>query len=141
MFAPLKRASVEKIHSLSLKILNDVGIEVESKNAWTILKNAGARISPEEKRVYIPASLVEDALRHAPSSFTIYGTEKEIRLDFKRDAEAIFGGSGVPSLIHDPEDGTRRDAKLKDFITKNNYQKLKISNKIINHKIYNQVFP
>ncbi|UCB44810.1 MAG: trimethylamine methyltransferase family protein [Spirochaetota bacterium] len=117
MFAPLKKANVEKIHSLSLKILNDVGIEVESKEARTILKNAGARISPEEKRVYIPASLVEDALKKAPSSFAIYGRKKEIRLDFKRGSEAIFGGSGVPSLIHDPEDGTRRDAKLKDFIS------------------------
>jgi trimethylamine--corrinoid protein Co-methyltransferase len=117
MFTLLKREDVEKIHSLSLKVLNDVGIEVDSKEALAILKNAGARISPEKKRAYIPASLVEDALNHAPSSFTIYGREEGTGLDFKRGSEILFGGSGVPSLIHDSEDGTRRDAKLKDFIT------------------------
>lgn len=117
MFMPLKKEDVEKIHSLSLKILNDVGIEVDSKEALTILKDAGARISPEKKRAYIPASLVEDALRDAPSSFTIYGRGDKKGLGFKRGSQILFGGSGVPSLIHDLEDGTRRDAKLKDFIS------------------------
>lgn len=117
MFMPLKRKNVEEIHSESLKILTNVGILVESKEALTILHNAGARIIPEKKRAYIPASLVEDALRKAPSSFSIYGREEGKRLEFKRGTEILFGGSGVPSLIHDLEDGTRRDAKLKDFVS------------------------
>ncbi len=117
MFMPLKEEDVEKIHSLSLKILNDVGIKVDSKEALTILKNAGARISPEKKRAYIPASLVENALRDAPSSFTIHGRGDKKGLEFKRGSQILYGGSGVPSLIHDLEDGTRRDSKVKDFIS------------------------
>jgi trimethylamine--corrinoid protein Co-methyltransferase len=117
MFAPLKREDVEKIHYLSLKILNDVGVNVDSKEALAILKNGGARLDSEKKLVFIPADLVEDALREVPSSFTIYGRDDKRKLEFKRGSEILFGGSGVPSLIHDIEDGTRRDAKLKDFIS------------------------
>ena len=96
MFAPLKREDVEKVHSLSLKILSDVGIEVGSKETLAILKDAGARIVPEKKRAYISPSMVEEALRDALSSFTIYGREEGKRLQFKRGRETLFGGSGVP---------------------------------------------
>jgi trimethylamine--corrinoid protein Co-methyltransferase len=117
MYIPLKREDVEKIHTLSVKILNNVGIEVNSKEALSLLKNAGARISSEGKRVYIPSSLVQFALKRAPSSFTIYGREEGTGMEFKRGSEMLFGGSGVPSIISDPEDGTRHDAGLKDFIS------------------------
>jgi len=117
MFKSLKKEDVEKVHSLSLKILSNVGIKMDSKKALAILKDAGARIIPEKKRAYISPSMVEKALRDAPSSFTIYGQEEGKGLQFKRGREPLFGGSGVPFVIHDLETGVRRKAKLKDFVS------------------------
>ncbi|MBN2322171.1 MAG: trimethylamine methyltransferase family protein [Spirochaetes bacterium] len=116
MIMPLKRRNVKEIHSVSVKILDNVGIMVESEEAVRILHNAGARIIPETKRVCIPPALVEDALRKAPSSFSICGREEGLTLEFKRGSKPLFGGSGVPSIIHDLETGKRRDATLEDYI-------------------------
>jgi len=117
MFMPLKKENLEKIHSLSLRVLDKVGIEIGSEKALKILKDAGARVALEKKRAYIPPPVVEKALKNVPSSFTIYGRQKGKKLQFKRGENILFGGSGVPSLIYDAKTGLRQNAKLKDFIS------------------------
>jgi trimethylamine--corrinoid protein Co-methyltransferase len=118
MFAPLENAAVEKIHRHSLKILAETGIEVASEKAVEILRRDGASAVSKNGRcrVTIPAAMVEKALAAVPRAFTLYGRKTEFQTQFVRGKPPLFGPSGVPHLIFDPETGRRREAQLQDFI-------------------------
>ena len=58
------------IHCASLEILERTGVQLYYQPAIDLLKKAGCHV--EEKRVCIPAHLVEWALRTAPSHIRLY---------------------------------------------------------------------
>jgi trimethylamine--corrinoid protein Co-methyltransferase len=60
------QAQCEQIHLASLEVLRRTGVRVHEEEALALLKNAGAYIS-DDNLVKMPASLVEWALKQAPS--------------------------------------------------------------------------
>lgn len=60
------------IHQAALGILWNTGVLVKAPAARVLLRQAGAVVDDETMRCRIPSYLVEEALRRAPSSFTIY---------------------------------------------------------------------
>jgi trimethylamine--corrinoid protein Co-methyltransferase len=119
MFSPLKHEEVQKIHRLSLEVLENTGIRVASRRALGILLEGGARAVSEDGRntVCIPPAMVERALRVVPRSYTIHGRREDCRARFERGNPPLFGPSGVPYLIYDHATGTRREATLGDFVS------------------------
>lgn len=119
MFAPLRKEEVEKIHRMSLRVLDSSGIEVKSEKALAILKQGGARVVSEKNRnrVHIPSPMVEEALRAVPKSYVIYGRKQDSQARFERGNTPLFGPSGVPFIIYDLETGVRREAGLRDFVS------------------------
>ncbi len=61
-YRPLKEGDVKRIHEASLSVLERTGIQVVASEAREIFRKAGARIDEENDRVFIPPSMVEDAL-------------------------------------------------------------------------------
>ena len=59
------------IHSGALEILQDIGFDVHHEEALALLEKAGAYI--DGNRVRLDPSLVEWALRQAPSTIMLYG--------------------------------------------------------------------
>jgi len=60
------------IHQAALEILWNTGVLVKAPAARVLLRQAGAVVDDETMLCRIPGYIVEEALRRAPSSFTIY---------------------------------------------------------------------
>ncbi|NNL75763.1 MAG: Trimethylamine methyltransferase MttB, partial [Desulfobacterales bacterium] len=59
----------------TLKVLEKTGLFIEADEALDVFDGAGAEINREQKIVKMPASLVEDAIRSAPSKILLAGRD------------------------------------------------------------------
>ena len=66
----LTPADCKRIHTAALDVLGDLGVRVDDAEIVRLMQEAGATVD-SEKRVRIPASLVEWALRQAPRQVKI----------------------------------------------------------------------
>jgi trimethylamine--corrinoid protein Co-methyltransferase len=110
----LSRDEIEDIHNASLEILENPGLEIESKRALDILKEVGGNVNYEKKRATIPRDLVKKALEKAPKTLT-YGARnpKNSFLLDKREIHFTTNGYGV--FITDHETGKRRSSTQGDL--------------------------
>jgi len=63
---------VYRIHQAALEILWNTGVLVKAPAARVLLRQAGAVVDEQTMRCRIPGYVVEEALKRAPSSFTVY---------------------------------------------------------------------
>jgi trimethylamine--corrinoid protein Co-methyltransferase len=63
---------VAEIHQAALEILWNTGVLVKSPTARGLLREAGASVDEDTMRCRIPGYILEETLKRAPSSFTIY---------------------------------------------------------------------
>lgn len=110
---PLTTEQIGKIHLASLEILNTVGVKVKSERALDLLKEGGAEVDFGDQVARIPSALVEEAVRKAPSSFTLYGRRREY--DMKMEDDRVYFGAGGTAIYVIDLDGNRRLATDKDL--------------------------
>lgn len=101
-----------EIHSNSCKILEEIGMVVHHEEALELLKNAGAYIK-EGNQVCVPASLVEWAVKSAPSRITMYDRDGNSAMDLE-DRNVYYGTGSDTVHIIDHETKERRRWKKKD---------------------------
>ncbi len=101
----LTESQVAQIHEGALRVLSGVGVRVDSQRARQLLLSAGA-VAGDGGRVFLPAELVEWALRVAPSTLKVYDRHGVHAFTLGRgapDAQARFG-IGVTCLYYqDPQ--------------------------------------
>lgn len=68
----LSDEQIYSIHQAALEILWNTGVLVKAPQARQLLHQAGAVVNDETMRCRIPGFVVEEALKRAPSSFTVY---------------------------------------------------------------------
>ncbi|MDH3742612.1 MAG: trimethylamine methyltransferase family protein [Hyphomicrobiales bacterium] len=109
----LSADQLEAIHNSSLRILEELGIEVMSERALDLFAAAGAEVDRKAGTVRIGKQIIDDALKTAPSQFTL--TPRN------RDRQIILGGNNInfslvagPPNVHDLERG-RRTGNYKDY--------------------------
>ena len=115
-FKPLKAVSddeLEAIHRASLEILREIGIEVLDPEARELFRAAGAQIDGDDLRVHLDAELVEEALEHAPGSFTLHARNPAHDLEIGGDQLAVCLISSPPNCSD--LEGGRRPGNYKDF--------------------------
>ena len=115
-FTPLEVLSadqVEDIHRTSLRILEEVGVEVLGDRAIDRLAAAGGRIDRSTRRVRLEAGLVEDLIATAPAEFRLHARnpEHDIVLGGRHLAFTSVGG---PAFVTDLDRG-RRPGNWRDF--------------------------
>jgi len=122
----LDQASLDRLHDVSLMILDEVGIVFLQDEAKRILKEHGARIDGDT--VTFAPELVMEYMEKAPGQFT--------QLARNPDHSAIIGGDHVcfapvygPPFVYDAQHGRRR-ATLADF---DNFVKLAYLSPHIHH--------
>ena len=84
----LNEDQCKKVHQATLELLERTGVWIGDAACLEMLRGAGARVvektaqkdSKFNTRVQIPASLVEDAIRSAPETVTIYNRQGEIAM-------------------------------------------------------------
>lgn len=68
----LSDEQIDRIHRAALEMLMNPGVLVKSEEARGLLKQAGAAVDEETMICRIPGDVVEEAMKSAPSSFTVY---------------------------------------------------------------------
>jgi len=115
-FAPVELANseqLERIHQASLKVLEEIGIEVLHDGARVILKKAGAIVDEETQRVRFPRDLVESKIGLAPKSFILHARNPENNVVIGENAVAFGSVASAPNVAD--RDGGRRPGNHKDY--------------------------
>jgi trimethylamine--corrinoid protein Co-methyltransferase len=86
----LNQEQIEQIHQATLELLERTGVQVTHPRALELLDGAGARVDGD--RVRMPAWMVEDAIRQAPSRVVLGNRSGERRIFLEGD-KSWFGPS------------------------------------------------
>ena len=68
---------IESIHEASLKVLCDTGIDIQSPRAVEILKQGGASVDSDGRRVRFEPGFIMEKIATTPSEFRLHGRNKE----------------------------------------------------------------
>ena len=97
----LENDEIELIHGESLKLLEKVGVKVESEEARNLLKENGAIVDDTNYFVKFPEELITEQLKHVPNKFTLWGSDGSF--SFEVNTNTInFATVGTPVKIYDP---------------------------------------
>lgn len=108
----LRPDQMKEIHFKSCKVLEEIGMVVHHEEAVGLLKKAGAFVK-EENKVFLPASLVEWAIKSAPSHITLYDREGHPAMDLE-DRNVYYGTGSDTIYIIDHQTKERRRWRKKD---------------------------
>lgn len=108
----LSDAQLDEIHLASLEILRRTGVRVFEAQALALLQDAGCTVT-DESLVRFPASVVEDALLHAPSRIVLCDRTGEPRLYLESHRTYFGTGSDLPNT-RDLQTGERWPSLLSD---------------------------
>jgi trimethylamine---corrinoid protein Co-methyltransferase len=109
----LSADQLEAIHLTSLRILEELGIELMSPRARDTLRAAGAQVDDATGTVRLDRGLVEASLATAPSSFVLTPRNDARRITLGGN-QVNFGLVAGPPNVHDCERG-RRAGNYKDY--------------------------
>src|SRR5260370_24843597 len=104
-FEYLPAEDIEKIHSLSLRLLAELGLEFSHPEAVAVLEAAGAEVVDREtNHLRLPRGLVLENISKAPAEFTVHGRNPANYV--------ILGGNHMvmapvygPPFVHDLDNG------------------------------------
>jgi trimethylamine--corrinoid protein Co-methyltransferase len=102
------------IHLATLDVLENTGVVVQEKTAFSLLKDSGAYVDEDNMLVRIPSHLVEEAIRKAPRGFTLYARNPKHnrRIEGRRVCfQPMIGRINIIDL----ETGRRRRTSISDL--------------------------
>jgi trimethylamine--corrinoid protein Co-methyltransferase len=112
-YKPLRDDDVKRIHQASLQVLERTGIEVMPSECREIFRQAGANVDDDNNRVYIPRSLVEDALAIARNEVILCG--RDPRHDIVLGGRRVHMGTGGAAVkVLDLDTQQVRESTLAD---------------------------
>ena len=94
----IKKEDIEKIHKISMDILENVGVKFEDEFILEVFKEHGARIDGDI--VYINQSLFEAAMQTVPTEFTIRSGKGDVHIG---NGSRVFLPAGGNVYIQDGE--------------------------------------
>lgn len=109
----LSENEIQVIHKATLRVFEEVGIEVMHESGCEMWESWGARWDKKSGRIFIPASLVEQALRSVPDTILCAGREEKNEL-LIGDGHIYGRNGGGPGQITDMETGELRNATAGD---------------------------
>lgn len=106
---------LQEIHYGTMEVLSETGVFVEDEQALDQFESSGAQVDRDTRTVKIPAYMVEDAIRSAPSKVILYGRDPnhDIVLEGSRVHFTNFS-EGV--MVNDPYTGENRKPVKQDLI-------------------------
>jgi trimethylamine--corrinoid protein Co-methyltransferase len=108
-------ASRKRIVDGATRILEEIGVFIENDEALALLDGARARVDGADRRVRIPADLVERAVKSAPSRVALFDRRGQQVMDLGGDRIHFNPGSAA-LRIYDPGTGRARAADTADLV-------------------------
>ncbi|MFC1964832.1 trimethylamine methyltransferase family protein [Chloroflexota bacterium] len=113
-FKPLTDESISRVHQTVMRIIEEVGFEVNSEIALELFERSGAMVDREKCRVRLPQQRVLELIKMAPSEIRLCGQDE--KNDIFLGGNRVYAGTGGTALyIYEPDTGQRRLAALEDL--------------------------
>jgi len=111
----LSRNDIQNVHDVSLRMLAEVGVRIESLSVLEMLEKGGAEIVPEKQLAYLDERMITDALGSAPKKVRICSRNGT---DFTIPTEGVqlVSTDGQPAAVLDISSGKKRPSLLRDVI-------------------------
>ncbi len=110
-FNILSEDDKEQLYDGALEILQHTGMRVDHEEARSIFSGAGARV--EDHMVYLPPSLVKDAVNKAPKKVLIYDRDGNMAMRLGGTNSYFGSGTDVPRTLD--ENGEMRNPQSEDI--------------------------
>lgn len=111
----LSKSEMGQIHDASLRILQETGAVVRSKEARGLLEGAGAKVVEDEMRVFFPEEVVTQALKDAAREFILGARNPEHDLRVPAGGFPHLCTDGFPVQIRDSDTLERRSSTRDDL--------------------------
>ena len=113
-YQPLNEESIDKIHQTAMRIIEEVGFEVNSAEALQLFEGAGATVDQETRRVRLNRDKAMELIDTAPPEITLCG--RDTKHDIHLGGNRVYAGTGGTALyIYEPATGQKRPATLEDL--------------------------
>ena len=113
-FKPLTDESIHRIHQTAMRVIEEVGFEVNSENALELFKEAGAWVDQEKRLVRLPQKRVMELIEMAPPEVRLCGQDE--KHDIILGGRRVYTGTGGTALyVYHPDTGQRQLATLNDL--------------------------
>ena len=115
-YAPMEMATpdqMQALHDTSIRILSELGIRVMGDRVMDLFADAGAIVDRAEKVIRIDETIIAQALRTVPRTFTLTARNAARRLTFG-GRTLNFGLVAGPPNVHDRLRG-RRSGSMADY--------------------------
>ena len=113
-YRPLTEEDIAQIHATSMKVFEEVGIQINSERALSLFKDAGASVETENRIVKMPGQKVMEIIENTPHVVKLYGRNSEHHLEIGGN-RVHMGTGGTALYIIDAHNGERRPAVLEDL--------------------------
>src|SRR6056297_1347454 len=114
-FEVLTEDQIEQIYFAALDVLERIGSRVHHDEALELFRSSGEAVVGDDKRVRVPASLVERALKSYPRKITLKGRNGKRSVALQKDHMYFGTGSDLP-FTYDRESGERRRTLYNDVV-------------------------
>lgn len=113
-FSLLTDSDISRIHESALRLLSDVGVQVEHPDLQRRFREVGAEVDPGPNIVRFPKELIDDALSVVPKRVDLYGRDADYDMALT-DARVHLGTGGAAVQILDPDTDEVRRTTLDDL--------------------------
>ncbi len=102
----LTEKEISQVHETSIKVLQNVGFEINYLPALELLEKNGAKVDYDQNRVYVSRELISRCIKQAPAEFVFYGRRegRDITVGGKK---VNFGSGGLALYVLDLERNKR----------------------------------
>jgi trimethylamine---corrinoid protein Co-methyltransferase len=114
-FEPLDGGAVSRAIAEAGDVLCQVGVEIHSEEALSVLGDHGVRIERAGRRAYFSAPVIERALQRAPARVTLYDALGEQTHDIGGDGTYFAPGSAAMHVL-DAQAGVMRPPTTADYV-------------------------
>jgi trimethylamine--corrinoid protein Co-methyltransferase len=113
-YRPLTEDSIIKIDETVMRVIEEVGFEVNSEEALQLFEQAGAWVDKKERRVRLPKEKVRKLIGMAPPEVRLCGQEEKHDI-YLGDRRVYTGTGGTALYIYEPATKQKRSATLEDL--------------------------
>lgn len=109
----LSRDQVDEIHSASVRVLEEAGVQIHDDGFLKFLGDAGINVDLGKKRARMQSDLIDECIKKAPKRVTLYAMDHKHDVELGDDKIYAHPLGGAANVI-DLDSGEVRSSTLKD---------------------------